>query len=234
MPRRPRMYLPGMPYHIVQRGNNRQPCFIERDNYPYYLELWRKMSRRYGVCVHSYCLMNNHIHFLVTPDQETSVSNMMKVVGSCYAQYINKKYKRTGTLWEGRHRHSLVQTDKYFLTCMRYIELNPVRAGMVDQPEDYPWSSYGVNALGKNSWLTPHDVYLGLGRDTAARNHSYRELFKLTISKADMHQIRTAAFYCQPVADDQFKRSIEDQFGIKPGYLQRGRPRKDETRVVKK
>ncbi len=234
MPRRPRMYLPDMPYHVVQRGNNRQPCFIEREDYQYYLELWRKMSRRYGVCVHGYCLMTNHIHFLVTPVQKTSVSNTMKVVGSCYAQYINKKYNRTGTLWEGRHRPSLVQTDKYFLTCMRYIELNPVRAGMVAQPEDYPWSSYGVNALGQPSWLTPHDVYLGLGKDTAARNHSYRDLFKLAISKADLHRIRKAAFYCQPVADDPFKRSLEDQFGIKPGYSQRGRPRKDEPGVVKK
>ena len=141
MPRRARMYIPELPYHIVQRGNNREPCFIEPENYHFYLELWKTLSKRYGVSIHAYCLMTNHIHFLVTPESETSISTTMKVVGSRYAQYINLKYKRTGTLWEGRHRSSLVQTEKYFLTCMRYIELNPVRAGMVLRPEEYKWSS---------------------------------------------------------------------------------------------
>ena len=113
MPRRARMYLPGLPYHVVQRGNNREPCFIEPENYHFYLKLWKTLSWRYGVSVHAYCLMTNHIHFLVTPGTETAISTTMKVVGSRYAQYINLKYNRTGTLWEGRHRSSLVQTDQY-------------------------------------------------------------------------------------------------------------------------
>ncbi len=156
MPRRARSYLPGLSYHVVQRGNNRQACFIEPENYQFYLELWQQVSRRYGARVHAYCLMTNHIHILATPDKVDSISNTMKVVGSRYAQYINRKYKRTGTLWEGRHRSSLVQTEKYLLTCSRYIELNPVRAGMVRRPEEYRWSSYGVNGWGDSSWLTPH------------------------------------------------------------------------------
>ena len=145
MPRRARMYIKGLPYHIVQRGNNREACFIEEENYQFYLELWEKISEQKGVAVHAYCLMTNHIHFLVTPEEETSISETMKIVGSRYAQYINKKYKRTGTMWEGRHRVSLVQEGKYLLSCYRYIELNPVRANMVARPEEYCWSSYGVN-----------------------------------------------------------------------------------------
>ena len=135
MPRRARMYIAGMPYHVVQRGNNREVCFLEPDNYQFYLELWQALSKRYGVAVHAYCLMTNHIHFLATPMDEMALSNAMKVVGSRYAQYVNKAYKRTGTMWEGRHRSSLVQSEKYLLTCSRYIELNPVRAGMVQRPE---------------------------------------------------------------------------------------------------
>jgi len=151
MPRRVRMYLPGLPYHIVQRGNNREACFIETENYQFYLKLWKELSQHYGVQVHAYCLMTNHIHVLATPEHETSISNTMKVAGSRYAQYINKKYKRTGTLWEGRHRSSLVQSEKYFLVCSRYIELSPVVANMVKSQEEYRWSSYHANAWGDAS-----------------------------------------------------------------------------------
>lgn len=226
MPRRARMYIPGLPYHVVQRGNNREPCFIEPENYQFYLELWKTLSVRYGVSVHAYCLMTNHIHFLVTPDSETSLSNTMKVVGSRYAQYINLKYKRTGTLWEGRHRSSLVQTDKYLLTCMRYIELNPVRANMVKRPEEFQWSSYGVNAWGDKSWLNQHEEYLRLGQSVEERSHSYRELFKHQLSEVDLHIIRKAVHYCQPIGDDRFREFIEEKYGIRLGQLKRGRPKK--------
>lgn len=115
MPRRARMYLPGLPYHIVQHGNNREACFIEPENYQYYLELWQEMAKRYGVSVHVYCLMTNHIHFLVTPKTPSAISTTMKVVGSRYARYLNLRYKRSGTVWEGRHRPSLIQSEKYLL-----------------------------------------------------------------------------------------------------------------------
>ena len=116
MPRRIRNYLSGLPYHIVQRGNNREVCFMELDNYRFYLELWRQLSRQYSVEVHAYCLMTNRIHFLATPGTQSAISTTLKVVGSRYAQYVNLRYKRTGTLWEGRHRSSLVQSEKYLLT----------------------------------------------------------------------------------------------------------------------
>ena len=226
MPRRARNYFPGLPYHLVQRGNNKDACFLEPENYEFYLELWQSASSRYGVAVHAWCLMTNHIHFLATPSTETSLSNTMKVVGSRYAQYINAKYGRTGTLWEGRHRSSLVQSERYLLTCMRYIELNPVRAGMVRRPEEYCWSTYGNNAWGDSGWHQPHDEYLSLGTSAITRCHAYRELFQEQLNFQDLHTIREAAHYCQPVGDDHFRRRIEQKYGMRPGYMKRGRPRR--------
>lgn len=150
----------------------------------------------------------------------------MKVVGSRYAQYINLKYRRTGTLWEGRHRSSLIQSEKYLLSCYRYIELNPVRAGMVSRPEEYRWSSYGVNAWSDDGWITPHEEYLGLGDNPKEREHAYRELFRYQLSEQDLHLIRKAAHYCQPIGDDRFKAQIERKYGIILGNMKRGRPRK--------
>lgn len=228
MPRRTRHYVPGLPYHVVQRGNNREACFIEPEDHQFYLELWQEVSNRYGVAVHAYCLMTNHIHVLCTPEQAPSISDTMKVVGSRYAQYINRKYQRTGTLWEGRHRASLVQCEKYLLMCSRYIELNPVRAGMVERPEEYRWSSYGANAWGDSSWLTPHGDYLLLGQDASERAFAYREIFRHQLSDEDLHLIRRAAHYCQPVGDDRFRAQIEEKYGIVLGQMRRGRPCKTE------
>jgi putative transposase len=228
MPRRARMYIPGMPYHVVQRGNNREACFIEAENYQYYLELWRQLSKRYDADVHAFCLMTNHIHFLVTPKTKEAISNTMKVVGSRYAQYINLKYKRTGTLWEGRHRSSLIQTENYLLRCYRYIELNPVRAGMVRRPEEYRWSSFGANGWGDVSWLTPHDEYLKLGKEDESRAKAYRSLFKEQLSEENLHLFRKAAHYCQPVGDDRFREQIEKKYGVVLGKMKRGRPKRRE------
>lgn len=229
MPRRARGYVSGLPYHIVQRGNNREACFIEPEDYQFYLELWQESSRTYGVKVHAYCWMTNHIHVLATPESKTSISGTMKVVGSRYAQFINRKYGRTGTLWEGRHRASLVQSERYLLTCCRYIELNPVRAGMVKRQDEYRWSSYGVNGWGDSGWLTPHEEYLRLGSDTEERTPAYRALFKERLSDEELHLVRKAAHYCQPVGDDRFREHIESRYGIKLGQMRRGRPRKNLT-----
>ena len=226
MPRRARHYVPGLPYHIVQRGNNRKACFFESENYRFYLELWQEISERYGVAVHAYCLMTNHIHFLCTPERASSISDTMKVVGSRYAQYINRRYQRTGTLWEGRHRASLVQSDRYFLTCSCYIELNPVRAGMVEHPEKYLWSSYTANARGDRCWLTPHHDYLILGQDINERKFAYREIVRHRLSEDDLQLIRSATHYCQPVGDIRFRTQVKEKYGIVIGQMRRGRPRK--------
>ena len=225
MPRRARMYLPGYPYHIFQRGNNREACFVERENYQFYLDLWQESMKRYGVAVHAYCLMTNHVHFLVTPAQPESISRVTRVVGSRYAYYFNQRYKRTGTLWEGRHKSSLVQDDRYFLVCSRYIELNPVAAGLVVKPEAYRWSSYMANAWGWDHNLVHHDEYLGLGKDKTSRCHAYRELFRDRLADREVHLIEEANQYCQPVGDEQFRRQIERKHGIKLGQSSRGRPR---------
>ena len=168
--------------------------------------------------------MTNHIHLLATPEKPTSISNTMKVVGSRYAQYINKRYRRTGTLWEGRHKSSLVQSDKYFLTCSRYIELNPVAANMVLNPEEYTWSSYHTNAWGDDSWITPHSEYLRLGQTQEQRRRNYRSLFKHCVDSQDVENIRLATHYCQPLGDDRFREQIERTYNIKLGQLHRGRP----------
>ena len=224
MPRRKRMYLPDYPYHIVQRGNNREACFIELENYQFYLKLWKECASRYGISVHAYCLMTNHIHFLVTPETKDSISRTMQVVGSRYGYYLNKSYKRTGTVWEGRHKSSLIQSERYLLTCMRYIELNPVVASMVAKPEQYRWSSYLVNAWGRPGALQPHTEYIRLGDTTQSRCHAYRELFKHQISECDIHLIERASEYCHPVGDDRFKRQIEMRYGVNLGHAARGRP----------
>ena len=168
--------------------------------------------------------MTNHIHFMISPLDEAGVSNTLKVVGSRYAQYFNRKYRRTGMLWEGRHRSSLIDSSRYFLTCLIYIELNPVRAGMVDRPDDYEWSSFRNNALGKPSWLKIHDEYRNLGSDTETLQTNYRKLVAQSVSADDVMTIRRAAHYCLPMGDQNFQRLIEKKYGLKPAYANRGRP----------
>ncbi len=224
MPRRALSYIGGMPYHIVQRGNNRQVCFFESSDYTVYLDLWQSCSKRYGVAVHAYCLMSNHIHFLVTPDTEIGISNTMKVVGSRYAQIINQRYKRTGSLWEGRHKSSLVDSDRYLLSCYQYIELNPVRACMVQSPNQYSWSSYIRNSTGNYGWITPHDSYLSLGVNTEKRSQGYQQYVNQMMDSETVSLIRKASHYCQPVGDDDFKQRMEVQFGLQPGQMRTGRP----------
>jgi len=142
------MYLAGLPYHVVQRGNNRQACFFDDDDRRLYLELLVSSLQRYDALLHAFVLMTNHVHLLMTPRAEDSISRVMRVAGSCYAQRFNRKYARTGSLWEGRHKASVIEADAYLLCCYRYIEMNPVRAGMVTSPDAYRWSSYRANACG--------------------------------------------------------------------------------------
>ena len=155
----------------------------------------------------------------------------MKVIGSRYAQHFNKTYQRTGTLWEGRHRSSTIDTDNYLLTCYRYVELNPVRAEMVAGPAEYRWSSYRRNALGEDSWLTSHSVYDSLGVDDAARRAAYQALFERELSASALAFIRAATHYSQPIGDDQFRRAFADRFKLSLGYMKRGRPQRAKPMV---
>jgi putative transposase len=163
MPRRPRLYLPNQPQHVVVRGHNRDPILARHDDFRFLYSCLRDAKEANGLAVHAWVFMHNHIHLLVTPSDEQSLPRTMQSLGRRYAQYFNRTYHRSGSLWEGRYKSSLVNTDHYLLACYRYIELNPVRAGIARRPEDYPYSSFHANALGKpDSVITPHSVYLEL------------------------------------------------------------------------
>ncbi len=229
MPRKPRMYLPGVPCHVVQRGNNRDACFFAEEDYRFYLECLGSAARRYRVAVHAYVLMTNHVHILMSPEEEAGVSRVVQSVGRRYVQYVNRTYRRSGTLWEGRHKSSLVQVETYFLSCQRYIELNPVRAGMVRHPGDYRWSSYHHNALGHHdSLIRPHLLYQGLGCNKGTRHVAYRELFDIELPLEDIHRIRKAATFSMPLGDNRFREQVESALNRRIGQTYRGRPRKGE------
>jgi len=228
MPRRRRMYLPGLTYHLVQRGNNRRPCFFEAEDYRIYLDLFAQGMTTYGVAVHAYVLMTNHIHLLLTPEYEDSISCMTRTLGSRFAQAMNRKYERTGTLWEGRHKSSPVDCAAYLLKCYRYIELNPVVANMVTQPEEYLWSSYRANACGEhNTLVSPHACYLDLAPTADACRAEYRRMVATKLADDDVRLIRRAAHYCQPLGDDIFREQIKQRLGAPVGHMGRGRPRKN-------
>jgi len=183
MARLPRLYLPGCAQHVIQRGNNREVCFYDEADYNAYLSFLKEAATKYQVAIHAFVLMTNHVHLLVTPSNEQGISRMMQAQGRKYVQYFNFTYGRTGTLWEGRYKSTLVDADNYLLTVSRYIELNPVRANMVQHPSEYPWSSYRGNALGKPiQLLTPHSIYRQLGKIDKQRQSAYRALFRGKVS----------------------------------------------------
>lgn len=225
MPRKTRMYLPGIPAHVVQRGHNRDACFFADDDYQFYLECLGQGLRRYGVRLHAYVLMTNHVHLLMTPAEEDSISRLMQHVGRLYVLYVNRRYRRSGALFEGRHKASLVAADDYLLSCYRYIELNPVAAGMVERPDQYSWSSYPWHAWGRpNTLVQDHDLYLGLDRDPATRQHAYRELFRHQLPEAQLHDIRECLAGNFPLGNARFREQIETALGRRVGERRRGRP----------
>jgi len=224
MPRKPRFYLPGVPVHIVQRGHSREPVFFEADDYSAYLVWLQEAAQRYGCAIHACVLMTNHIHILATPDSKNSISRMMQYVGRHYVPYINYTYGSSGTIWEGRYKASLIHDEQYLLTCMRYIELNPVRADMVRSPGAYRWSSYRVNALGKDDALIrPHPLYLALGRTKKKRVEAYRALFSAHIDD-DLADIRASLQTGTPLGNEFFRKKIESKLKCRVGQARRGRP----------
>lgn len=191
MPRRPRLRIADVPFHVIQRGNNRSPCFFTQADYYKYLAELGQLSRQHGVAIHAYVLMTNHAHLLMTARHADGVPLLMKFLGQRYVQHVNRKHERTGSLWEGRFRSCLVDTDSYFLTCHRYIETNPVRAGMVAHPADYRWSSYRANAEGMpDALLSPHPVICALGRTSNERRAAYREMFEEDLTPRELDRIR--------------------------------------------
>ncbi len=206
MSRLPRICPPGIPQHIIQRGNNRQVCFADSTDFAAYADWLYEASQACDVLVHAWVFMANHVHLLATPHSEEGVSRMMQTLGRRYVRYFNNTYNRTGTLWEGRFKSCLVDTERYFMTCQQYIEMNPVRASMVDEPADYHWSSYGANAYGLATKLCkPHESYLKLAQTAAERQAAYRQLFSVTIENAQLEAIRCAVNRGLAFGSERFK-----------------------------
>ncbi len=210
MPRLPRFVIPGQPQHLIERGNNRQEIFRKEDDYLFFLEKLADAANKHQCSIHAYILMTNHVHLLVTPHTENGIGKMMQTLGRYYVQYFNYSYQRTGTLWEGRYKATLIDSEQYLLTCMRYIELNPVRAqSMADHPSQYPWSSYSYNALGmENQLITPHQEYKRLGSTDEERQTNYRQLFRAKIPEMTLAEIREATNKAWVMGSDKFKSKI--------------------------
>jgi putative transposase len=227
MPRRPRIHLPGVPIHLVQRGHNRDACFFNDEDFLAYREWLGDALKKTGCALHAYVLMTNHVHLLLTPPNASAVSQLVMSLGRRYVQYINKTYGRTGTLWDSRYKSSLVHAEDYLLLCQRYIELNPVRAGMTDDPAHYRWSSYRANGLGQpDTLLTPHDQYLALDDDARLRQKNYRDLFRSELEREALADIRMALHQGQPLGKGRFLNQIEQMIGRRCEVRPRGRPRK--------
>ncbi len=225
MARQPRLTVPDYPHHIIQRGNNRQAIFHKPADYQAYLGLLLEASRQYKVAIHSYVLMTNHVHLLATPQDDTGLPLMMQQVGRSYVRLFNKQYERTGTLFEGRYKSTLIQTERYLLACMVYIDLNPVRAAMVALPQDYGWSSYG-HYIGTRSDLlvTPHPQVWSLGNTPYAREAAYKELVQAGVSAVDTQALTNTALRSWALGDEVFLASLETstQRRVRPGI--KGRP----------
>ena len=226
MPRQPRYFIPKIPQHVIARGVDRQAVFFQAQDYSLYLQALREAASNSGCQIHAYVLMTNHVHLLATPQQERSLPLMMQAMGRNYVQRLNARYQRTGTLWEGRYKASLVQSDEYLLACQRYIELNPVRAGIVLAPGEYPYSSYAHHALGKpDPLLTPHALYIGLHPEQRARQYAYRTFFRDTLSEQLLARFRNNTNACTVIGNDRFKEQIATMLGRALPTGKRGRPR---------
>lgn len=229
MARLPRFVVPGQPQHVIVRGNNRTEIFCAAADYHFYLEKLQSACETHGCGLHAYVLMTNHVHLLISPQAEQSLPKAMQMLGRYYVQYYNYSYQRTGTLWEGRYKATLIDTEAYLLTCMRYIELNPVRAGMVTHPSEYPWSSYHHNALGQPSQLlAPHMEYESLGKSDEERQAAYRQLFKHRISEHSITAIREATNKAWVLGNDRFKQRIQKKLERRVEPKPKGGDRKSE------
>ena len=219
----------GVPQHIIQRGNNRQVCFSSEEDMKAYLSWLNEFSKKYSVEIHAWVLMTNHVHLLCSPHEEGAISRMMQSLGRMYVRYYNSTYQRTGTLWEGRFKSCLIQSERYLLELYRYIELNPVRANMVDDPADYSWSSYACNALGIDTELqTPHELYLALAKSKPERLSNYRELFKVHAGVELLEEIRDGINKGLALGDERFTTQIEALTSKRVTARVAGRPKKGE------
>lgn len=227
MARLPRLTAPGLPHHLIQRGNNRQSIFVDEFDCLRYLGDLIELADLHGLAIHAYVLMPNHVHLLATPPEEETLARVMQALGRRYVRWFNSRHRRTGTLWEGRFRSTVVETDRYLLACMRYVEMNPVRAALVDDPAAYRWSSHR-HQLGQaaDPLITEHAVYWALGNTPFERQLAYRRLFEQGPSEGEVDAIRRATQRGWVLGAVGFVEEIATKAGRRASPLQRGRPRK--------
>ena len=225
MARLPRLTLAGYPHHIILRGNNRQSIFMDSADFQRMLSLLQANAQEQQVQIHAYVLMSNHLHLLLTPLQNDSLPKMMQAVGRSYVLYFNKRHGRSGTLWEGRYRSALIQTERYFLACMAYIDLNPVRAGMVAQAADYLWSSHG-HYIGRQNeaWLSPHPLYWEMGNTPFAREAAYAAMVQSGINQKQQQALTSSALSGWALGEDVFVEGLQKQTPRRVNAAKAGRP----------
>ena len=230
MARPPRLDLPGVPQHVIQRGNNRAACFFGDVDRHFYLKCLAEAAARRGCAVHAYVLMSNHVHLLTTPTQPGAVAAMLQDVGRRYVRIINNVHGRTGTLWEGRYKSSLVDSERYLLNCQRYIELNPVRAGIVGDPMEYAWSSHPhYTGARPSKFITEHAVFLSLGENGAERRREYQSICAVPLGTSVLERIRAAINTDSALGTDAFLDHVEAELGRSVRPPKRGRPPKSVT-----
>jgi putative transposase len=227
MPRPVRLFMPGLTHHVLQRGNNRQAVFFDDEGRRLFLRWLSDAAKAEGCQVHAYVLMTNHFHLLLTAARAGSIPRLMQSLGRRYVGLVNRRQERTGTLWEGRYKSAILDSETYVMACHRYIEANPLRAGLVARPEDYAWSSHRHNALGETDGLVAaHETYLALGRTQAERLAAYRALFAEGLDGALIEILRDAVQRGWAPGGDGFRSRIEAALGREAGPPRRGRPPK--------
>lgn len=225
MARLPRLTLPGYPHHVIQRGNNRQPIVRNDADRRALLTLWAEYAAKFQVAVHAYVVMDNHFHLLVTPETADGLPQMMQAVGRRYVRHFNAAHGRTGTLWEGRYRSTLIDTERYLLACMAYIDLNPVRAGLVAAPADHPWSSHAHHiGLRHDSLITPHALVWALGNTPFAREAAYAERVAGGLSAAEQQRITDATLKGWALGSADFLEDLRRRTERRAAPLKAGRP----------
>jgi len=234
MARLPRLTLPGYPHHVIQRGNNRQAIFATPADYRLLLDLLEENAKKFGVSVHAYVLMSNHFHLLATPQTAEGLPKMMQAVGRSYVRYFNDTQKRSGTLWEGRYKSTLIQTDRYLLACMVYIDLNPVRAGLVSQPQDYTWSSHlHYRGVRSDRLITPHTLYWELGNTPFAREAAYADLVHAGINPVQQTALTDATLRGWALGEPDFVADLQKRTQRRVAKTGAGRPYSVNKSLIK-
>lgn len=225
MARRPRLFIANFPYHIIQRGNNKNPIFFNDKDYLFFLKVLKEAKTKHPCYLYAYCLMPNHFHFILEPKEKENISFLMKLLGAKFVRYINRTYRRSGTLWEGRFRCSLIDKEAYFLSCLRYIETNPLRAGLAKSPDLYRWSSYHFRAFGEKSSLLDLDAwYDSLSIDPLERQLTYRQFINSSASETEYSLIREMTNKNAIIGDQSFIHKLENILNITINFRSPGRP----------